>query len=244
MNLCLCGCGQRVIKEGNKYINGHNQRGKTKENNEGVKRQAKKLSKQMIGRTKENDERFKKVSEKLKGRSPSIKGFTKETHEGVRRQSEWMKNGGALYVSSFVTEEGKKRRYYKLRGKCFLTEEGRKKKSEVMKREVTRIHKLIKRVSKDELTLRMIVKELYPTSEYTYQILNYDVDVVIPEYKIAIEFDGYYHFDTEDHRKYHEKRQKEIEQEGWKFIRYTMFDKFPSKEKVKEDMQMILEKTK
>ena len=99
----------------------------------------------------------------------------------------------------------------------------------------------IKKISKDELKLRNLVKELYQNCEFQYSILNYEVDVALPEYKIAIEYDGYYHFDTEEHKQYRKQRQEKIEKEGWKFLRYTMFDKFPDIEKLKEDINKIYE---
>ncbi len=34
--------------------------------------------------------------------------------------------------------------------------------------------------------------------------------------------------------------EKKIEGEGWKFIRYTMFDKFPTLDQVKKDIDSIL----
>ncbi len=99
----------------------------------------------------------------------------------------------------------------------------------------------IKKISKPEIKLRDMVKELYPDCEFQYGIFNYSVDIAIPDYKIAIEFDGYFHFDTEEHKEYHEKRQLKIENEGWKFYRVTMFDKFPTLEEVKKNLLKIIE---
>jgi len=97
-----------------------------------------------------------------------------------------------------------------------------------------------KNPSKPEVMLRDMVKELYPSCEFQFGILNYAIDVAIPEYKIAIEFDGWFHFDSEEHKQYHKLRQEKIEKEGWKFLRYTIFDKFPNIEKLKEDINRIL----
>ena len=105
--------------------------------------------------------------------------------------------------------------------------------------------KFIKNPSNPELKLREILKDLYPNSEHTYKVLdnkNYLLDISLTEHKIAIEYDGWYHFNIPGRKEYDEKRQKEIEQEGWKFIRYTIFDKFPTKEQVKEDINKLLEK--
>jgi very-short-patch-repair endonuclease len=97
-----------------------------------------------------------------------------------------------------------------------------------------------KNPSKPEVMLRDMVKELYPSCEFQFGILNYAIDVAIPEYKIAIEFDGWFHFDSEEHKQYHKLRQEKIEKEGWRFLRYTIFDKFPNIEKLKEDINRIL----
>lgn len=63
---------------------------------------------------------------------------------------------------------------------------------------------------------------------------------LIVEHKIAIEFDGYYHFDTSLHVEYFKNRKEKIESEGWKFISYTMFDEFPNLDKIKKDIDNIM----
>ena len=103
-----------------------------------------------------------------------------------------------------------------------------------------RVHKAIKKISKQEINLGNIVKEIYPDCELQFGVLNYFLDIAIPKYKIAIEFDGYYHFDTEEHIQYHKNRRERIENEGWKFYRLTMFDKFPNREQVKENIEKLI----
>jgi len=103
-----------------------------------------------------------------------------------------------------------------------------------------RLHKSIKKISKQELNLRNIVKEIYSDCEFQFGVLNYFLDVAILKYKIAIEFDGWYHFDTEEHKQYHKFRQERIEKEGWKFYRVTIFDKFPNKDQVKESIEKLI----
>jgi len=212
------------------------------------------------GLTKETDERVRKISEKYTGKTyEEIMGVekAKEQKELKKRQmtidrskfmnsiprnpdkmkklkedrSNWMKNGGAVYLDSFPRNLDKIRKF----------KEDRK---QWMKLNGNRLRKLIKRTSKDEIKLRGMTKELYPASEHTYKVLenkNYDVDNALVEHKIAIEFDGYYHFDTEEHREYHKKRQQEIVEGGWKFLRYTIFDKFPTKEQLKNDILRVIE---
>lgn len=103
-----------------------------------------------------------------------------------------------------------------------------------------RMIKSIKKISKEEIKLRDIIKELFPRCEFQYSIFRYLIDVAIPEYKIAIEYDGYYHFDTEEHKGYHKERQEKIENDGWKFLRYNIFQKFPNKEKIHNDIMEII----
>jgi len=89
----------------------------------------------------------------------------------------------------------------------------------------------IKNPSGPQVELFNLVKEDHPESIMNYQVLNYSIDVVIPNLKIAIEYDGsYWHQDQEKDT----KRQKEIEDQGWIFLRYR--DYVPSKEELKRDI--------
>jgi len=97
----------------------------------------------------------------------------------------------------------------------------------------------VKNPSKPEVMLRDMVKELYTNCEFQFKVFNYSLDVALPDKKIAIEFDGYFHFDCEKNKEYYKNRQKRIEDKGWKFLKYTMFDKFPSLEKLKEDIENL-----
>lgn len=97
----------------------------------------------------------------------------------------------------------------------------------------------VKNPSKPEIMLREIVQILYPRCEFQHPVFNYALDIALLNEKIAIEYDGYYHFDCKENIKYQKERQEKIEKEGWKFLRYTMFDKFPTLEKVKEDIENL-----
>ena len=97
-----------------------------------------------------------------------------------------------------------------------------------------------KNPSKAEVKLRDLVKELYPNCEFQYQVFNYSLDIAILEYKIAIEYDGWYHFDCQEHIDYHKNRKEKIESEGWKFIKYTIYDKFPDKNKIHLDISGLI----
>lgn len=163
------------------------------------------------------------ISEETKFKlSLSKKGKKKPPFFGekVRRR---MKEGGAKHAASFISEESKK-----------------KHKERMLNGQAARMNKCIKNPSKPETNLRKIVKELYPECEFQYQIFNYSIDIALPFYKIAIEYDGYYHFCDGKAIEYHNRRQKNIEEEGWKFLRYNIFQEFPSKEKVKDDLRILI----
>jgi len=129
MTKCLCGCGEEV-KKGNKYINGHNRRGKNKDNDEGYKR----VSEKLTGRTKENDEGYRKRAETLKKRYESDdiiiwnKGLTKETSEGVQQQSE------KLTGRTKENHEGVRRGAEKRRGRTKETDEGVRRMAETLRK--------------------------------------------------------------------------------------------------------------
>ena len=233
MKLCDYGCGQEGIYQlGNgkwccnesqnscqevrkKFSKSH--MGKNKENNEGRRRQAEKRT----GRTKETHEYVRNQAEKMTGR-------TKESHEGVRKQSE------------------------KLKGRTKETYEGIRRSSEKIRRWMLSggaayLNSFIQNPSKEELKLRTICQKILPYVESNYPIYrvgrgkrSYNIDIAVPKLNLAIEYDGYFHFCDQEHVEYHKKRQKELEKEGWKFIRYNIFQKFPTLEQVKEDILKIL----
>ena len=97
-------------------------------------------------------------------------------------------------------------------------------------------NKFIKNPSKPELMLKDIVLELFPTADPQHQVFNYSIDIAIVEYKIAVEFDGWYHFNSPEAIEYHKNRQKRIEDEGWTFLRYNIYKKFPTKEQIEKDI--------
>ena len=171
-----------------------------------------------------------KISNKLKGKKKPPR--TKE-HSVNQSKAQLGKKRGPhseetkLKIS--IGNTGKKR-----------SEECNKRNRENMLINGARIRKCIKKISNEEIKLRNMVKETYQNCKFQYHVLNYDLDVAIPENKIAIEYDGYYHFCSEEKKEYHKQRQEKIEHEGWKFYRVTMFDKFPNLKEVKENIERLL----
>jgi len=167
----------------------------------------------------------KEESKKLIGLRPFKRV---QSIESRQRKREKMLNGHSDYMNS-ISRNPEKIKRFKERQRKWMLENGRYVKS------------FISNPSRDEIKLRDMVKEHFPDCEFQYPVLNYDLDVAIPEYKIAIEFDGYYHFDTEEHKEYYKMRQKRIEDEGWVFYRVTMFDKFPTSEEAKLKIESLIE---
>jgi len=93
------------------------------------------------------------------------------------------------------------------------------------------MNSFIKNPSKPQRELFELVKTLFQETKINFAILNYSIDIVIPNLKIAIEYDGsYWHQD----KNYDIKRQKQIEELGWIFLRYV--DRIPSIADLQKDI--------
>jgi len=121
-----------------------------------------------------------------------------------------------------------------------LKKETIRKRNQLLNGQALKMIKAIKKISKPETKLRDMIRILYPECEYQYPVFRYSLDVAIPKYKIAIEYDGWFHFDTKEHILYHENRTNKIIKEGWKIIKYSLYDKFPNLEKVKKDIEKLI----
>lgn len=255
--LCDYGCGNSAIKQ---FKNG---KWCCSEDYHECPQYKKKISKALIGHigsrkgeTKETNEWLMFLSKKLTGRklpkevcdkiSKSNKG-KKISEESRMKQSLSISGKNNYLYGRHRSEEVKKKISETLKIKC----KGKTptKKCIEASREINRqrllnggavyMNKCIKNPSKPEVMLRNIIKELYPNCEFQYKVFNYSLDVAIPELMIAIEYDGWYHFDCQENIEYHKQRQHKIEELGWKFIRYDIFNKFPEKEKIIKDLNNI-----
>ncbi len=93
----------------------------------------------------------------------------------------------------------------------------------------------IKNPSKPQVELFDLVKLLYSSAILNYSSLNRSIDIAIPDKNIAIEYDGsYWHQNRKESDKI---RQKELENVGWKFLRYC--DYIPSIDELQRDLQFI-----
>jgi hypothetical protein len=90
--------------------------------------------------------------------------------------------------------------------------------------------------SKPQIYIFNIVKEKYFSAEIDYPYLNFYLDIVIPEHKIVIEYDGGWWHQNEEYDNF---RQNRVEEDGWKFIRYKGTiekDFYPTEDQILEDI--------
>jgi hypothetical protein len=100
----------------------------------------------------------------------------------------------------------------------------------------------VKFPSKPQIKLYNIVREIYPSAEIEYweDVAGKRIDIGIKDLMIAIEYDGFYWHQDKDSD---DKRQKLLENIGWKFIRYNggPKDTVPSLEQIQNDINKLLE---
>lgn len=75
-------------------------------------------------------------------------------------------------------------------GRKMSDENKEKQRQKMLNGKAAYMNKFIKNPSKPEVILREMVKQLYPNCEPQYKVFNYSIDIVVPEHKIAIEYDG------------------------------------------------------
>jgi hypothetical protein len=96
-------------------------------------------------------------------------------------------------------------------------------------------NRFIKNPSKPQIALFKLCQEVLPYPILNYPCLGYSIDIVVPQLSLAIEYDGSYWHQDKD---YDIKRQKELEEEGWNFLRYI--DYIPSKKKLRQQVLDII----
>jgi very-short-patch-repair endonuclease len=124
------------------------------------------------------------------------------------------------------TSETLKGKPSKLKGKTYeeiLGEEITIRRKKELKRSGAQGQSLTPRISKPQLQLYEIIKQQYPTAILEYPILDYCLDIAVPEKKLCFEYDGsYWHQDKEKDK----KRDQVLYELGWKVIRFR--DDLPS----------------
>ena len=160
--------------------------------------------------------------------------------KGLKRSEEFKKLTSKLNTGRKHSEKTKQKISIKSKGRIFSNNSKEKQRKYMLSGGAIKALKGMKKISKEELKLRNMVKELYSDCEFQYGVFNYSLDVALPNQKIAIEYDGYFHFDKPEHIEYFKNRQEKIESQGWKFYRVTIFDKFPTSEQIKNDIQELI----
>ena len=98
------------------------------------------------------------------------------------------------------------------------------------------MNRFIKNPSKPQKILFRKVQKIFPNAILNFQVLNFSIDIAIPPHLIAIEYDGsWWH----QNKEYDQKRQEQIENEGWLFIRYVDF--IPSMKLLKNDLDKLFD---
>jgi len=91
----------------------------------------------------------------------------------------------------------------------------------------------IKSLSKPQVELFELVKQIYPNTILNHPSLNRSIDIAILDQMIAIEYDGSHWHQNKEADK---KRQLELETIGWKFLRYC--DYVPSMTELEKDLKL------
>ncbi len=243
LSLCKCGCGQKVTKKENKYILGHY----LKHNPQ----KGRKASQKVIQKQKDTIKIFGKghrntclcgCGKKVKQphskyclghnskHKPYLKGKTKENSETIRKILESRK----WYRHS---EKTKKIIGKKSEGNKHTKEYKKRLRQEMLNGKAAYLNQCMKNPSKAQVDLFNKTLKLCPYAILNYPCLNYSIDIAIPFLNIAIEYDGYYHFNSKENIEYHENRQKILEYEGWNFFRYNIYQKLPTLKQLEFDIK-------
>jgi very-short-patch-repair endonuclease len=251
VRLCDYGCGN-VAKY--KYVGGTwscsekfpqcpENRRKNSERNKGKKKSeehCKNISLSKMG--DKNPTKRPEVKEKMKSEMKKL-WSDKDSIFNTKEYRQKLKNRPAVWnkgLKNCFSEESCLKISVGNKGKHKNTEEFKQELREnCLNGHAAKMNKYIKNASPLEIKLREIILELYPCADPQHQVLNYSIDIAIPEYKIAIEHDGKYHFNTKK-QKEDLIRQTKIENEGWKFIRYSVKKSFPTKEQIIEDINKLI----
>lgn len=195
-----------------------------------------------FGKTKETDEGIKRTSDKLSGRKQPWTTFRNKTDNPSKRlevkekqsrkaKERWSDPKERDRQSRILkqtaqdlgeTHPSRQPEFREARRKFFteLNNEPkfREKKVQRMKSGgAAYMNSFVKNPSEPQVEIYNLAKSIYEDTKLNYPCLNYSIDVAVLPLKIAIEYDGsFWHKDKEKD----EKRQRKIELEGWKFIRY------------------------
>ena len=202
---CKCGCGQEV-KLGKIFIRGHYFQGKKRPE------QSKLMKERMKGNS------FSKGKPKSEKTKQKMREFW--TSEIKKKKSEQMSGENNVMFGRKRPEISGKNN---VMSRPEILAKFRGENSPIYQRMknggAAYANSFIKNPSKPQVKLYEKIKVFFPNAILNYPFQNYSIDIAMPDLKVAIEYDGkYWHKGRE---KEDQKRQKEIEKEGWKFLRYS-----------------------
>jgi len=235
---CQCSCGQ-IVKQGNRFINGHNGRGKSKFFSEEHKRKISETKKKqhslgLLYNPMDSEETRKKLSEIRKGEknpfygknhseearlkmSIAHKGKT-SGRKGKKQTEQWKKEHSKVLKEKYAS--GKLIAYWKDKNLSIKHRESISKSLETAYVSGIRSIRKIKDTS-IELAFEKILKQLNLNYEKQYSIvidnLYSCVDFFLPDYNIIIECDGDYWHNRKDMIK-----QDKLKNQLWSLQGYTV----------------------
>ncbi len=161
--------------------------------------------------------------------------FSKETLEKMSKSAKKYGEKNPFFGKKH-SEETKKHWSKVRKGKNNFTQSGLIKiKERMLGGGASYANSFVKDPSKPQTEVFRLVKQIFPSAEINYPFLNKSLDVAIPELKIWFEYDGnYWHPNKEKDL----QRQKLIEEQGWKCIRYKDF--VPTEEQLRSDIREVL----
>ncbi len=168
----------------------------------------------------------------------------KENHsKKVKGQKAWNKGKTGVYRREVLENWSRKRI-----GRKLHTEETKKRyRDEMLNGKAAYLNSLVKDNSKPENKLFILLCKILPKPIHKCPIYrvgkgrrSYNADISDFSLGIIIEYDGWHHFNIPGRKEYDIKRQIELEKEGWKVLRYNIYQKFPTFDEVKKDVMNLL----
>ena len=208
-----------------------------------------------------SDSEFRKnISKKMTGSSNHFYGkyHSAETKKKMSESKRGTKN--YLFGKKLTEEQKQKMGIYKLKskehrkrlsdshkgllsgskngmfGKTHSEETKRKLKEYMLNGGAAHSNSFIQNPSKPQVELYWLCKTICEDSilNYPEYRTNHSIDIALPNHNIAIEYDGsYWHQDMRSDI----ERQKQLEDLGWKFIRYR--DRIPSLEELENEIMKV-----
>ena len=180
---------------------------------------------------------------------PTTTGKTYEEIYGIKKSIELKNNRSIVHKNKIISGEQKKKiRDTRIKRKCGRGPKnpmyGKTHNKEVKLKQSNYMlnggaayaRSFLKRISKPQRKLFNLICQILPYPILEYPCMNKSIDIAVPVLSIAFEYDEtYFHQDKEKDI----IRQKLLENEGWRFIRYR---DIPDLNEILIDVNKILEK--